>query len=162
MPTVLGRNLVADKTSRPHHSRAGHWEETEVNDKMRRALGSALLLGTIGAATLSLPAGVAAKDGDIVRTGNCSGSTDWKLKLSPENGRIEVEFEVDSNRVGQTWNVRLKNDGNVFFRGTRTTQAPSGSFEVRRLTNNGAGSDFIVGRAVNPNTGEVCRGTATF
>jgi hypothetical protein len=134
----------------------------EVNDKMRRALGSALLLGTIGAATLSLPAGVAAKDGDIVRTGNCSGSTDWKLKLSPENGRIEVEFEVDSNRVGQTWNVRLKNDGNVFFRGTRTTQAPSGSFEVRRLTNNGAGSDFIVGRAVNPNTGEVCRGTATF
>jgi hypothetical protein len=91
-----------------------------------------------------------------------AGSTDWKLKLSPENGRIEVEFEVDSNRVGQTWNVRLKNDGNVFFRGTRTTQAPSGSFEVRRLTNNGAGSDFIVGRAVNPNTGEVCRGTATF
>jgi hypothetical protein len=133
-----------------------------VNDKMRRAIGSVLLLGMIGAATLSLPAGVAAKDGDVIRTGNCSGATDWKLKLSPENGRIEVEFEVDSNRVGQTWNVKLKRNGNVFWSGARTTQAPSGSFEVRKLTNNGAGSDFIVGRAVNPNTGEVCRGTATF
>ena len=133
-----------------------------MNDKMRRAIGSALLLATIGAATLSLPAGVAAKDGDIIRTGNCSGASDWKLKLSPEDGRIEVEFEVDSNRVGQTWNVRLKRNGNVFFSGTRTTQAPSGSFEVERRTNNGPGSDFIVGRAVNPNTGEVCRGTATF
>jgi len=133
-----------------------------MNDKMRRAIGSALLLGTIGAAMLSIPAGVAAKDGDIIRTGSCSANSDWKLKLSPENGRIEVEFEVDSNRVGQTWNVTLKRNGNMFFSGQRTTQAPSGSFEVRRLTNNGAGSDFIVGRAANPKTGEVCRGTATF
>lgn len=133
-----------------------------MNDKMRRSIGSMLLLGTIGAAMLSLPAGVAAKDGDIIHRGNCTGSTDWKLKLSPDNGRIEVEFEVDSNRVGQTWNVTLKNDGNVFFSGQRMTQAPSGSFTVRRTTANGAGSDFIVGRAVNPKSGEVCRGTATF
>jgi len=125
-------------------------------------MGSVLLLGTIGAATLSLPAGVAAKDGDIIRTGSCTNNSDWKLKLSREDGRIEVEFEVDSNRVGQSWNVRLKNDGNVFFTGTRVTKAPSGSFEVRRLSTNGPGSDFIVGRAVNPKTGEVCRGTATF
>jgi hypothetical protein len=140
---------------------AGNLEE-EMNGNLRRAVGTVLMLGMIGAALLSLPAGVAAKDGDIVRTGSCSGATNWKLKLSPENGRIEVEFEVDSNRVGQTWNVRLKRDGNVFFTGQRTTQAPSGSFEVRRVISNSAGSDFIVGRAVNPKTGEVCRGTATF
>ncbi len=133
-----------------------------MNGNIRRTIGSVLMLGTIGAAMLSIPAGVAAKDGDIIHRGNCSNNSDWKLKLSPENGRIEVEFEVDSNRVGQTWNVKLKNDGTVFFTGQRVTQAPSGSFEVRRLTSNGAGSDFIVGRAVNPNTGEVCRGTATF
>jgi len=133
-----------------------------MNGNLRRSIGSILMLGTIGAAMLSLPIGVAAKDGDIVRTGNCSNRSDWKLKLSPENGKIEVEFEVDSNVNGQTWNVRLKNDGNVFFTGMRTTQAPSGSFSVRRLSTNGAGSDFIVGRAVNQKTGEVCRGTATF
>jgi hypothetical protein len=137
------------------------WEETDVN-RMRRTIAFVLMLGMIGTAMLSLPSLIAAKDGDIIRTGNCSGATDWKLKLSPEDGRIEVEFEVDSNINGQTWSVRLKNDGNVFFTGTRMTKAPSGSFEVRKLTNNGAGPDTIVGRAVNQATGEVCRGSATF
>jgi hypothetical protein len=130
--------------------------------RTRRTITSVLMLGLIGTAMLSLPTLVAAKDGDIVRTGNCSGNSDWKLKLSPENGRIEVEFEVDSNRNGQTWNVTLKNDGNKFFTGTRMTKAPSGSFELRKVTNNGAGPDTIVGRAVNQRTGEVCRGSATF
>ena len=133
-----------------------------MNDKMRRAMGSVLLLGTIGAATLSLPAGVAAKDGDIIRTGSCSGAADWKLKLSPENGRIEVEFEVDQNINGRVWDITLKRNGNKFFTGTRTTQAPSGSFEVNRVTNNGAGPDTIVARAVARSNGQVCRGTATF
>ncbi len=121
-------------------------------------------IAVIGAAMLAFPAAlsVAAKDGDVIRTGSCTGNSDWKLKLSPENGRIEVEFEVDSNINGQTWNVKLKKDGNLFFSGQRTTQAPSGSFELRRVVNNGAGTETFVGRAKNPATDEVCRGTASF
>jgi hypothetical protein len=113
-------------------------------------------------AVVSMPLGVAAKDGDVVRRGSCSARSDWKLKLSPENGRIEVEFEVDQNRNGQRWNVQLKRNGNVFWRGSRTTRPPSGSFEVRRLTANGPGVETIVARAKNPRTGEVCRGVARF
>jgi hypothetical protein len=127
----------------------------------RRALGW-FSIALIGTAMVAFPATVAAKDGDIVRTGNCTGATDWKLKLSPENGRIEVEGEIDSNVNGQTWSVKLKRNGNVFFTGTRTTQAPSGSFEVRRVTANGAGTDSFVLKATNQSTGETCRGTATF
>jgi hypothetical protein len=127
----------------------------------RRALGVGAM-ALIATAMFALPAGVAANDADVIRTGSCTNNSDWKLKLSPENGRIEVEFEVDSNVNGQTWNVKLKKNGNVFFQGQRTTQPPSGSFEVRRVVNNSAGSDFFVGRAANPATGEVCRGTATF
>ena len=124
------------------------------------ALGStALALVAFGA--LSMPVGVAAKGTDVIRTGNCSANSDWKLKLSQEDGKIEVEFEVDQNKVGKTWNVTLKRNGNVFWSGQRTTQAPSGSFEVRKLANNGAGTDEFVARAVNPNSGEVCRGTAS-
>ena len=121
-------------------------------------------IALIGAAMLAFPGAgaVAAKDGDVIRTGSCTNNSDWKLKLSPENGRIEVEFEVDSNVNGQTWNVKLKKDGNVFFSGQKTTQAPSGSFEVRRVVNNGAGTETFVGKATNPQTGEVCRGTANF
>jgi hypothetical protein len=131
-------------------------------NKVMQTIGRALMLGLIGGALLALPAGVAAKQGDVIRTGNCSNNSDWKLKLSPENGQIEVEFEVDTPRIGQTWNVTLKKNGTAFFQGMRTTKAPSGSFTVRRVVSNPAGTDDFVGRAVNQTTGEVCRGTASF
>ena len=126
-------------------------------------MGKALRVGLAGAMTallLAAPAG--AKDGDVIRTGGCSGRTDWKLKLSPENGRIEVEFEVDQNRNGRRWRVVLKRDGNRFFKGIRTTQPPSGSFEVRKVIRNRAGDDVIVAKARNLRSGETCRGKATF
>ena len=116
----------------------------------------------IGAGLVSFPATVGAKQGDVIRAGGCTGASDWKLKLSPENGSIEVEFEVDQNVNNKTWNVTLKRNGNVFWQGQKTTKAPSGSFAVRKLANNGAGTDAFVARAVNAQTGEVCRGTASF
>ena len=132
-----------------------------MNSLRKQILGGSAV-GAMSLAMLAGPAAVAAKDGDIIREGNCSGAADWKLKLSPENGRIEVEFEVDQNINGRVWHVTLKRNGNVFFQGNRTTQAPSGSFEVRRVTNNGAGADNFVARAVDQRSGQVCRGTATF
>ena len=125
-----------------------------IGKVMRVGLTAALALSVVGAA----PA--IAKDGDVIRRGSCSGASDWKLKLSPEDGRIEVEYEVDSNRVGQTWTVRIVKNGNVIFRGTRTTKAPSGSFEVRVVTSNPPGDDTFRARATHGS--EVCRGSATF
>ena len=118
----------------------------------------------VGAATMLLAAvagPVAANDSDVIRTGSCSGNSDWKLKGGIDDGRIDVEFEVDQNRIGQTWSVRLKDNGEVFFRARRITQAPSGSFEVSRRTANRPGSDRIVGFARNVNSGETCRGVIT-
>jgi hypothetical protein len=132
---------------------------TMASTGRRATLVTGLLAATLLAAA---PLGVAARDSDIIRTGSCSAATDWKLKLSEEDGRIEVEYEVDQNRNGQTWNVKLKRNGNVFWRGQRTTQPPSGSFEVRRVISNGAGLDRIRGIATNPRSGEVCRGYAVF
>ena len=85
-----------------------------------------------------------AKDGDVIRRGSCSGATDWKLKLSPEDGRIEVEYEVDSNLVGQTWAVRIfKNGDRDLPRQPARRSGPSGSFEVRVVTANTAGNDVV-------------------
>ncbi|CAA9351976.1 MAG: hypothetical protein AVDCRST_MAG24-1856 [uncultured Nocardioidaceae bacterium] len=67
-----------------------------------------------------------------------------KLKASPEDGRIEVEGEVDSNKVGRHWRCRLKHDGSLSDKGTKKTVAPSGSFEVRRVLVNVSGDDRIV------------------
>ena len=122
-----------------------------------------IIITMVVASLLVIPmAPVSANEADVRRSGSCSGSTDWKLKLSPENGRIEVEFEVDQNRTGHDWKVVMKHDGDVFFRGTRTTAGRSGSFEVRDVTDNSNGTDNYVAKARNPQTDEVCRGTASF
>jgi hypothetical protein len=128
-------------------------------DKMIRiAVTGALALGVMAVGSTA----AVAKDGDVIRTGSCSGNSDWKLKLSPENGKIEVEYEVDSNKVGQTWRVKLFHDGDRFFVGTRQTAGASGSFEVRKVVANHSGTDDFRARARNLGTGEVCGGSASF
>lgn len=114
------------------------------------------------ALTLAGTTAASAKPGDVVKTGSCSGSSDWKLKLSPENGKIEVEYEVDSNHAGQTWHVRITKNGNQIFQGARRTAGASGSFTVRKVTSNPAGSDAFRARATNAATGESCVGAASF
>lgn len=117
---------------------------------------AALALVTVGAAAAS------AKGGDDVRrSGQCSMSSTWKLKAKPDNSALQVEFEVDQNRVGQTWQVVLTDNGTRFFAGNATTTAPSGSFSVERRTADLAGTDRIVAKATNPATGETCRGAVT-
>ena len=74
-----------------------------------------------GIAMLGVAGPALANDADVIRRGNCSGRADWKLKASPEDGRIEVEGEVDSNVNGQTWKWRMLHNGNVSARGTATT-----------------------------------------
>ena len=91
---------------------------------------------------------------DVTRRGSCSGSTNWKIKAKPDNGRIEVESEIDSNHNGQTWHWVLRHDGDVASRGSSTTRAPSGSFSVQRRTGNNAGTDSFRFRATH--AGEVC------
>lgn len=105
---------------------------------------------------------VSAKSGDIIRTGNCTRTTDWKLKLSPEDGRIQVEFQVDSNRNGQLWDIVLRDNGRLVSKALRRTLAPSGSFEFRKVITNRAGRDKVTGSARNRTTGETCSAVATF
>jgi hypothetical protein len=123
-----------------------------------RILAGALL--TAAVAMPVLPA--SANDDDVIREGSCSGRTDWKLKASPENGRIEVEGEIDSNRKGQQWRWRLLHNGSLSDRGTKTTTGRSGSFEVRRVVVDLRGTDKLVFKATNRTSGETCRGVVKF
>jgi hypothetical protein len=121
---------------------------------------AAAVVGALALTTAAAPA--FAKDGRVERRGSCTGATDWKLKLQPEHGRIETEFEVDSNRAGQVWNVTINDNGVRVFTGSRTTSAPSGSFEVARLIANRGGADHVVASARNAKSGETCTGRLTF
>ena len=110
-------------------------------------------LSAVAAAALA-PAGVA-KDGDVLVRGSCTGASSSKIKLSDEDGRIEVEFEVDQNRNGVRWNVAIFRGSARVTRITRVTRGPSGSFEARIVAANRAGRDAFRARAVSP-SGEVC------
>jgi hypothetical protein len=128
-----------------------------------RALTGALLPGVLAAllATAS-PAIADDDDNEIIREGSCSGGTDWKVKAKDDDGRIEFEGEIDSNKVGQTWKWKIKHNGTVSARGTATTTGPSGSFDVERKLTNLAGTDQLVFKAKNPASGETCRGALAF
>jgi hypothetical protein len=119
---------------------------------------AATLVAVAGTVTLAPPA-TARGDDEVISRGQCTLGGDWKLKAKPDDGRIEVEFEVDTNRVGQRWKVRMSDNRVRFFAGRRTTQAPSGSFSVERRTANRAGQDVIRARAVRGDN--VCAGRVT-
>lgn len=99
-------------------------------------------------------------DDRVITTGSCSSGARWKLKVKTDDGRLEVEGEVDSNRAGQVWAWALRHNGSVSARGTSTTTARSGSFEVERKIVDLAGTDRVVFRATY--AGQTCRGVVNF
>jgi hypothetical protein len=128
---------------------------------MRTALTIAALTAALvvtGAPLAQAKAG----DGRIIRTGSCSGSADWKLKAKHDDGRIELEYEVDSNRSGQTWRVRVRDNGVRVVATRATTGGPSGSFDIERRVPNRAGSDSFVARARDLSSGQLCVARLTF
>ena len=126
----------------------------------RFTFGASIAALAAVAALLVAPAGLA-KDGDVLVRGSCTGATSSKLKLSEEDGAIEVEFEVDQNRNGVRWTVTLFRGSTRLARTTRVTRGPSGSFEARWVVANRPGQDTLRARAVSP-SGEVCTARASF
>jgi hypothetical protein len=109
---------------------------------------TAVAAAALVAALVAVPPAVA-KDGDVRVKGTCTTAATSKLKLSREDGRIEIEFEVDQNQSGVRWAVTLRRNGVVVASRTAVTRAPSGSFEVRRLLAGTAGGDRIVATATS-------------
>jgi hypothetical protein len=117
-------------------------------------------IAVFAAVLVAFASTAAAKDGrgdrGVVQRGQCSAASHSKLKAKRDDSRLETEFEVDQNRAGQRWRVTITRNGSTVFRGIRTTQERSGSFEVERLLAGGAGS-HIVATAKALNGGETCR-----
>jgi osmotically-inducible protein OsmY len=114
-------------------------------------------------ASLALASSAAAGGGgdEIRNAGTCTGSSSSKIKVKPDDGRIQVEFEVDQNKAGDTWKVKIKDNSSVAFKGTATTRGPSGSFSIEPRIDDQAGSDAIKATAKNKSSGERCTASAT-
>ena len=118
------------------------------------AIAGLALFGTVGA----LPA--SAKAADVKVNGTCNFGATTKMSLKICDGRIESEVETDSNRVGQVWSVRIRQNGVLVHNGSATTVAPSGSFTVKKVLTNKAGTDTVTAATRNAATGQSCTVTA--
>lgn len=107
-------------------------------------------------AALSVASTASAKGGGQSVAGTCTAASTSKLKVKSDDGRLEVEFEVDSNVRRQSWNVVLQDNGSTFLQKKLKTKGPSGSFEARARPANRAGTDIIQASATNGATGESC------
>ena len=126
---------------------------------MTKKIASTAVLATVTALlALAVAPAATAKDGDVLRRGTCTGASTSKIKLSEEDGRIEVEFEVDQNRNGVRWNVVIRQNGRSVARLVRVTRGPSGSFEARIVAPNRAGNETFAATATR--AGETCRARA--
>jgi len=129
---------------------------------VRSAVLTSVLVGTalLAVPALAVPA-QASGGGGVSASAVCATGT-IKVKAKADNGRIEVEGEVDPNRAGQTWSWTIRRNGTLMNQGTGTTVAPSGSFTVTRGITNPAGTNTIQFRAVRPATGKVCAVSVRF
>ncbi len=111
---------------------------------MRRS-AAALVLTAAVAAPLAAAGPAQAKGGSpaIKASGTCVGGGTWTLKAKHDDGRIEVEYEVDTNRAGQLWHVVLTDNNATVLSANKRTAAPSGSFSVRALIPDRAGVDTV-------------------
>lgn len=121
---------------------------------MSRQLSHRVLIGTgtialgLTGSLLATAGPATAKGDDGVRTSAaCGHGGHLTLKAKHDDGRIEVELEVDSNRAGQRWAARITDDGAVVVSGRRRTGGRSGSFTIERKIADRPGPDTIRARA---------------
>jgi hypothetical protein len=125
----------------------------------RRTTAVALAATVAASVAVGAAAPANAKGSDAVRSSKSCSTGVLKLKAKHDDGRLEVEVEVDTNRNGQKWAVRILDNGVTAWKGSRTTHAPSGSFSVEKRIADKAGKDVVKVRVARGKT--VCSAQVT-
>lgn len=141
---------------------------TTTPTRARRATTGGLALLLAGAVLAAAPAAQAKGDDDgqggraeVRRSGTCTAGAHWKLTTKQDDGALETELEVDSNRAGQRWSVVLRDNGVRVVATRRTTQRPSGSFSLERHHADRAGADRVTAVAKDLRSGQRCVASLT-
>jgi hypothetical protein len=112
---------------------------------------SAIAVGLAAPLLVAATPAFASGGGGVSARGACTSGGHFELKAKHDDGEIELEYQVDSNRVGQVWTVRVTDNGAVVVSRHATTAGPSGSFTVRKVIANRRGPDKIHARATFKN-----------
>jgi hypothetical protein len=108
---------------------------------MNKLLTTTAVLGSTAlvAAPLTLLATTSASA--VEKSGTCGGAR-FELDVEKDDGRFEVEADVDNARPGSQWRVVLKHDGQTYVNQVRTADR-EGDVSVDRDRRNTAGKDVF-------------------
>src|SRR5690348_8574243 len=120
---------------------------------------AAITVGLAAPLVVAATPAFASGGGGVSSSGACTSGGHFELKAKHDNGSIEMEYQVDSNRAGQVWSVRITDNGTVVVSRNATTSGPSGSFTIRKVIANQPGLDKIHARATFQN--HTCGGAVT-
>lgn len=113
---------------------------------------------------LAIPTSAVADDGphkDVRVRGSCTGSSESRLRVRAEDGRLRIEFRIDADRRYGAWAIVLLRERRIVFRGTLTPAGGGGpALELRRTIADWPGTNTVAVRA-STRTGQSCRATAT-
>lgn len=113
---------------------------------------------TAGATLLAAPTAVltASPAQAADREFRCGGA-EVDFEVSRDDGRFEVEVDVDEARAGSRWRVVLRHNGKRFH--NRVHRATGGDFEVERERRNTRGKDRFKLRIKRVGSGKACSRT---
>lgn len=117
-----------------------------------------VVLASLLAALVAVAPAAADEDGDVRRTGTCTGRGEASLRLRADDGAILVELEIETDRRGSRWAVIILHERRIVFRGP--LRARGDRVRLRRTVRDFYGSDAVVARATGPRA-ETCRVSAT-
>ncbi|MCW2796652.1 MAG: hypothetical protein JWM79_2149 [Nocardioides sp.] len=126
---------------------------------VRRSPAIVLSLVLSSAALAMMPSALASDGGPAKDVDDCMNASTYKLKVSiDEDGRLAVVGAVFSED-DDYWSWKLRHNGDLSASGeVKAREDIDRSFRVVRTMGNFDGPDWIVFRAENERSGEVCRG----
>jgi hypothetical protein len=109
------------------------------------------------ASLLALPAvALSASPAAAVQNQKSCAGANVKLEAERDDGRHEVQVDIDNGQRGERWRVKLFQNGDRFVNVVRTVGGDDRDIDLDRDRRNTAGADTYKLRAKNLRTGGAC------
>ena len=109
------------------------------------------------ASLLALPAvALSASPAAAVQNQKSCAGANVKLEAERDDGRHEVQVDIDNGQRGERWRVKLFQNGDRFVNVVRTVGGDDRDIDLDRDRRNTAGTDTYKLRAKNLRTGGAC------
>lgn len=105
---------------------------------LRRPIATVAAAALMAVPATTLVAAPASADG---KSGRCGGAQ-FQLSVEKDDGRFEVEADIDDAAPGSRWRIVLRHDGQRFFKDVRRADG-DGDISVDRNRRDTAGRDVF-------------------